>query len=292
MPITIRMAHSSDADDAFMWWPLGDLATGRDPAIDTGPFRFEMLAEDIEVLNKRAMEQADLDVTAISMHAFAHVADRYAVCRAGNSMGDGYGPKVIARSSLTLDDLRNDPSLTLAVPGTRTTAFLMLRLMLGRDFNYQAMPFGDVIPAVAEGRADAGVVIHEGQITFQAAGLIEVIDEGAWWKQETGLPLPLGANVVKRDLDDRHGAGTLDALARLLRDSLDAAMGDRTTGLHATAAYAHGMPEAEVDRYVAMYVNPLTLDCGEQGRQAIEALLRRGAEVGLCPNINHVELAG
>lgn len=288
-PITLRMAHSSDADDAFMWWPLGDTATGRDPIIDTHPFRFEMLAEDIEVLNRRALTRADLDITAISMHTLAHTASRYTTCRAGNSMGDGYGPKVIARTPLSPDDLRS-PDTRIAIPGINTTAFLVLRLMLGAGFTHEVMPFGEVIPAVRDGRCDAGVVIHEGQITFHEAGLIEVIDEGAWWKRETGLPLPLGANAIRRDLDDRFGKGSLARAGSLLRASLDAAMADRSTGLRLTGAYAHGMPESQVDRYIAMYVNPLTLDCGDRGRLAIAELFRRGADAGLCPRIDRIDI--
>lgn len=301
--ITLTLGHSSDADDAFMWWPIGAAAAvpeklGVDraaasasaggggfagSAIDTGRWRFNAIAADIEQLNQRAIERADLDITAISMHALSHAAGKYALLSTGCSFGDGYGPKIVARSSMTLQQLA-DPRITVAVPGEKTTAFLMLRLMLGRPFNYKTMPFDHVIPAVRDGVCDAGIVIHEGQLTFQKAGLVLIEDEGAWWKRETGLPLPLGANVIRADLDERYGEGSLEEVAALLRASIQHALQDRSRGLDASRRFAEQMAWDIMDEFVGMYVNDLTIDCGQAGYDAVRELLARGHAAGLCPD--------
>lgn len=310
-PITLTLGHSSDADDAFMWWPLGAAAAvpeklGVDrsapsaaaggggfasSAIDTGRWRFAAIAADIEQLNSRAIQRGDLDITAISMHALSHAAGRYALLSTGCSFGDGYGPKIVAREPMELARLA-DPSITVAVPGEKTTAFLVLRLMLGQPFNFVAMPFDHVIPAVRDGVCDAGLVIHEGQLTFHKAGLVLIEDEGAWWKRETGLPLPLGANVIRADLDERHGPGSLAEVAGLLRASIEHALRERSTGLDASRRFAEQMAWDIMDEFVGMYVNALTIDCGQRGYDAVRELLARGHEAGLCPDASGLLFVG
>lgn len=302
-PITLTLAHSADADDAFMWWPLGDAGASPPiaPAIDTQEFRFIPIAGDIEEFNRRAAERADLDITAISMRTYADVHHRYALTNCGSSMGDGYGPKVVARHAMRFEELLN-PNTTLAIPGERTTAYLALRLLLTSSAPHAAprtpqvapMPFDHIIPAVRAGKIDAGLVIHEGQVTFADAGLHLVADLGALWKQRTGLPLPLGGNAIKRDLDDRFGPGTLRRVAGILEQSIRHALDHRATGIE-HARRMHGgmsgsMPIELVDRYIGMYVNPLTVDAGEPGRAAIERLLRDGAAAGFCPDPGPIRL--
>lgn len=299
----LTLGHSSDADDAFMWWPIGAAAAvpeklGVDrasasaaaggggfvePSIETGRWRFEAIAADIEELNRRAIERGDLDITAISMHALSHAADKYALLATGCSFGDGYGPKIVAREAMPLERLA-DGDVTVAVPGEKTTAFLVLRLMLGKAFRYEVMPFDHVIPAVRDGRCEAGIVIHEGQLTFQKAGLVLVEDEGAWWKRETGLPLPLGANVIRADLDARFGDGSLVEVAGVLRASIEHALKERARGLDASKRFAEQMAWDIMDEFVGMYVNALTIDCGQAGYAAVRELLRRGHAAGLCPD--------
>jgi len=284
-PATLTIGHSPDADDVFMWWPL----QGK---IDTGPWRFQPVAEDIETLNRRAADAGDLDITALSIHAYPSVKERYALTACGGSMGDGYGPKVVAREAS--DDpiawLRERPR-RVATPGARTTAALTFSLMArGVDFEPIVMSFEEVIPAVAAGDVDAGLVIHEGQLTYTDAGLSLLIDLGAWWKETTRLPLPLGGNAVRRDLDERFGAGATRRVAGLLEESIRYAMADRATGLrHALEATPHVGAET-TDRFVAMYVNDLTVGAGERGREAIQTLLDRGAAAGLCPAPGRVDL--
>lgn len=299
----LTLGHSSDADDAFMWWPIGAAAAvpeklgverstpaggegggGFDrPAIDTGRWRFSAIAADIEDLNRRAIETGDLDITAISMHALSHASGRYALLATGCSFGDGYGPKIVAREPMAIERLC-DPDVCVGVPGEKTTAFLVLRLMLGRAFRYKVMPFDHVIPAVRDGVCDAGVVIHEGQLTFQKAGLTLIEDEGAWWKRETGLPLPLGANVIRADIDERFGEGSLREVAALLRNSIEHALRERARGLDASRRFAEKMAWDIMDEFVGMYVNALTIDCGQGGYDAVVELLRRGHAAGLCPD--------
>lgn len=288
-PVTLTLAHSPDPDDAFMWWPLGVPALGMKPAIDTGRFSFEPVAADIHELNIRAVEQADLDITAISMFALAHAADRYAMTSSGSSMGDGYGPKVLAASPQTPDWL-SDPNLLIAVPGERTSAFLVLRLMLGRSFRFKVMHFREIIPSLLRGEVDAGLVIHEAQVTYQDSGLHLVADLGRWWKDSTGLPMPLGANAVRRDLDERFGAGTMTDVARVLRSSVAHAMANRQHGLDYAMRYAGDTPRPLADRFVALYVNDLTLDMGDRGERAVRELLNRAAQAGLAPAVRSPEI--
>ena len=323
---TLTLAHSPDADDAFMWWPLTGKVNPRDrdkrgvaepisePIIDTGRFRFLAVPADIEALNRRAVDAADLDITALSMHAYPHVRDRYILTACGASMGDGYGPKLVCRRETIAEfgapgvlQRLHDGTLTLAIPGRRTTAFLALSLMLsspplrsaaltspapaGPSLHIAEMPFDRVIPSVMNGDADAGLVIHDAQLTFEGAGLVQVADLGAWWRADTGgLPLPLGANAVRRDLDLRYGAGTMKEVAGLLEQSIRVSMERRIESLEYVAGFAPGTTPEQVDRYINMYVTPLTVDAGERGLAAIRLLLERGARAGFCPDAGDVQM--
>lgn len=306
-PHLLTLAHSPDPDDAFMWWPItgmvdpqGGLLRGAgnagSPAIDTGRFAFRAVPCDIETLNRRAVEAGDLDITAISVSTYPHVQGRYVLTGAGASMGDGYGPKVVVKDpGVTLARL-TAPDVLIAVPGVRTTAFLVLSLILGRDaFRYVEMPFDRIIGAVAAGEAHAGLIIHEGQLTYADAGLRLIVDVGAWWGNETSLPLPLGANVVRRDLDKRFGPGAGAEVAGILRRSVEHAMAYRAESLAYAMSFARanaGPPPTpeRVDRFVAMYVNAMTVDMGEAGRGAIRQLLQAGFEAGLCPDPGQVDV--
>ncbi|QYU70099.1 hypothetical protein J4558_08260 [Leptolyngbya sp. 15MV] len=273
--------------------------------IDTGRLAFRALPADIEQLNRRAVDRGDVPVTALSLRCWADVADRYAITSCGGSFGEGFGPKLVARASDTRINCHNcvkPPGRTIAIPGRRTTAFLVLGMLLGervlaQEGKFIEMPFDRITAAVAEGRADAGVVIHEDQLSFEDRGLRQVIDLGAWWRQVTGLPLPLGVNAVRRDLDAQHGPGTLDQVDGLLHRSVAVAMDQWDRSVDYTMAFARANalrsgaepPSRErVERYCRMYVSPLTKEMGPAGREAIRAVLDRGAAMGLCPN-PHVE---
>jgi 1,4-dihydroxy-6-naphthoate synthase len=280
-PIELTIGHSPDPDDAFMWWPLG--TPELEPSIDTGPFRFTPVADDIEKLNRRAIEVGDLDITACSVHTYAHIRERYMLTACGGSLGDGYGPRIIAREAQPESWLKT-PGLRIAVPGTKTTAYLTLRLMLGADFEHVVMPFETITDAVRSGEVDAGVVIHEAQITYADLGLASIADLGDWWKRETGLPLPLGGNAVRRDIDDRFGPGTLARLADVLRASIEHAMTHREQGVRYALGFAQpGTGDAQADRFIGMYVNDLTLDLGTAGEQAMQRLLDQASDLGLAP---------
>jgi 1,4-dihydroxy-6-naphthoate synthase len=272
----IRVGHSPDPDDAFMFYALAH------DAIDTGRYRFEHELVDIETLNRRAFS-GELELTALSMHAYAHLSDRYVLCSCGASMGDRYGPMVVAPRTYTLADLSGR---TIAVPGTLTTAYLALRLCLGEDFPYVIVPFDEIIDAVAAGqyqgrRVDAGLIIHEGQLTYHRSGLELVVDTGQWWFGETGLPLPLGANGVRRDL----GAATIRDVNRLLRESIDYGLLHREKALDHALGYGRGLDRDMADQFVGMYVNNWTLDFGPRGRQAVIELLARGHAAGVIPKL-------
>ena len=223
----ITVGHSPDPDDAFMFYALAH------DKIDTGDLRFRHELQDIETLNRRAL-RGELEVTAVSIHAYAHLLDKYALLPSGCSMGDRYGPMVVARRPLTVEQLK---TARIAVPGTLTTAFLTLRLLLPGGFAYEVMPFDQILAAVAEGRFDAGLIIHEGQLTFQNQGLQLVVDLGVWWQEKTGLPLPLGGNVVRRDL----GADTIRQISRLLKESIRYALAHRDEALDYALQYARDM---------------------------------------------------
>ena len=262
----ITVGHSPDPDDAFMFYALAH------DKIDTGNLRFRHELQDIETLNRRAL-RGELEVTAISIHAYAQLLDKYALLPSGCSMGDRYGPMVVARQPLSVEELR---SARIAVPGTLTTAFLTLRLLLG-ELTYQVLPFDKILDAVAAGRCDAGLIIHEGQLTFQNQGLHLVVDLGVWWQEKTGLPLPLGGNVVRRDL----GADTIRNISRLLKESIRYALAHRDDALVYALKYARDMDKSLADRFVGMYVNDWTLDYGPRGRAAVQRLLDEAHKAGV-----------
>ncbi|HEV2461926.1 MAG TPA: MqnA/MqnD/SBP family protein [Ktedonobacterales bacterium] len=264
---TIQLGHSPDSDDAFMFYGLAA------HKIDTDGFTFEHVLRDIQTLNEWARE-GRLDVTAISVHAYAYVADKYAILTHGASMGDNYGPMVVTREPQGTDWLKGK---RIAVPGTMTSAFLALRLFLG-DFDYEVVPFDQIMPYVSAGKADAGLLIHEGQLTHAQYGLHEVIDLGKWWHAQTGgLPLPLGVNVVWRDL----GPETMAALSRVLKASIEYGLAHREEALAHAMQYARGLEMATADQFVGMYVNDWTLDLGLRGEESIRRFLRRAYEQGI-----------
>lgn len=264
----IEVGHSPDADDAFMFYAV---TAGK---IETGDLEFRHVLQDIETLNRWAME-GRLPVTALSLHAYAYVADKYALLPHGASMGRRYGPIVVSRKPLDMDALRRE---TIAVPGTLTTAFLTLRVCLG-EFPYAVLPFDEILDAVVAGRYGAGVIIHEGQLTYRDHGLVKNLDLGAWWHDRTGLPLPLGVNAVRRDL----GEPRMRQIAHLLGASIEYALAHRQEALAYAMDFARGMDPSSTDTFVGMYVNELTLAYGREGRQAVETLLRWGFEKGVLP---------
>jgi 1,4-dihydroxy-6-naphthoate synthase len=243
--------------------------------IDTGDFTFRHELQDIETLNRRAL-RGELEVTAVSLHAYAHLLDKYALLPTGCSMGDRYGPMVVARRPMTVAQLA---SARIAVPGTLTTAFLALRLLLQRDFTHDVVPFDQIIAAVAAGKFDAGLIIHEGQLTFQNQGLHLVVDLGVWWQEKTELPLPLGGNVVRRDL----GAPAMREISRLIKESIRYGLAHRQDALTYALKYARDMDRELADRFVGMYVNDWTLDYGPRGRAAVTRLLDEGHRAGVIP---------
>jgi 1,4-dihydroxy-6-naphthoate synthase len=271
----IIVGHSPDPDDAFMFYALAH------DKLDTGNLRFRHELQDIETLNRRAL-RGELEVTAVSIHAYAYLLDKYALLPSGCSMGDRYGPMVVARRPLTIADLK---TARIAVPGTLTTAFLALRLLLPGEFTHEVVPFDQILGAVAAGTYDAGLIIHEGQLTFQNQGLNLVADLGVWWQERTGLPLPLGGNVVRRDL----GPETIRQISRLLQESIRYALAHRDDALAYALKYARDMDKALADRFVGMYVNDWTLDYGPRGREAVRRLLDEGHRAGIIPNPVAVE---
>ena len=276
----IRVGHSPDPDDAFMFHALAN------DKIPTGRFRFTHELQDIETLNRRAM-RGELEVSAVSLHAYSYMLDKYALLPSGCSMGDGYGPMVVARRPMAVEEL---PPLTVAVPGTLTTAFLTLKLLyasLGAadQLKFAVVPFDEIIPVVEAGKYDAGLIIHEGQLTFQNNGLHLVTDLGVWWKERTGLPLPLGGNVVRKDL----GAEMMAEVSDLLKQSIRYGLDHRREALGHALQYARDMGEDLADRFVGMYVNDWTLDYGDRGRQAVKRLLDEGHAAGVLPNPVAVE---
>jgi 1,4-dihydroxy-6-naphthoate synthase len=271
----ITVGHSPDPDDAFMFYALAH------NKIDTGDLEFRHELQDIETLNRRAL-RGELEVTAVSIHAYAHLLDKYALLPSGCSMGDRYGPMVVARQPMTLDKLK---SCTIAVPGTMTTAFLGLRLLLGSEFQYEVIPFDQIIDAVAKGRFDAGLIIHEGQLTFQNQGLHLIVDLGVWWQEKTGLPLPLGGNVVRRDL----GPAMMRDISRLIKESIGYSLAHRQDALTYALNYARDMDRSLADKFVGMYVNDWTLDYGPRGREAVRRLLDEAHKAKIIPSPVAVE---
>jgi 1,4-dihydroxy-6-naphthoate synthase len=266
--VLIRLGHSPDPDDAFMFWALAA------KKIATRGFEFEHVLRDIQTLNEWALE-GRLETTAISLHAYPYVQERYMLLPHGASMGSGYGPVVVSREPLTREQLQE---IEIAVPGRMTTAFLVLRLYLG-DFRFREVPFDRILDQVKSGRAEAGLLIHEGQLTYGAEGLQKAVDLGEWWLLETGLPLPLGVNVARRDL----GPDVLRDLSEVLRESIQAGLDNRSEAMEYALGFGRGLDTELADRFVGMYVNELTCDYGEEGRQAVQELLRRGEELGAFP---------
>jgi 1,4-dihydroxy-6-naphthoate synthase len=270
MPTTIRVAHSPDSDDAFMFYAL---ATGK---IDTGDIEFIHELQDIETLNRRALA-AELEVTAVSIHAYAYLSDKYALLPHGASMGEGYGPRLVARQPYTRADLAG---MTVAVPGTLTSAYLALKLY-APEANTVVVPFDEILERVAAGEHDVGLLIHEGQLTYMDDGLHLIADLGEWWGAETGgLPLPLGGNAIRRDL----GPALIKRASRMLRDSIAYGLDHRTDALVHAESYGRGLDRAQTDEFVGMYVNQRTLDYGADGRKAVQLFLDRGYEAGVIPH--------
>ena len=302
--LLIRVGHSPDADDAFMFYALAK------EKIDTGRYRFEHELVDIETLNRRAFS-GELELTALSLHAYAHLRDRYLLCTCGASVGERYGPMLVARRGgrppdrATLSAVRGGGGYrrmpypdtaretlaqlarsTIAVPGTLTTAYLALRMCLGADFREVVVPFDQILDAVAAGSyqgqpIDAGLIIHEGQLTYAEQDLELVLDTGQWWFDQTGLPLPLGANAVRKDLAQE----TIRDVHRLLEQSIRYGLEHREEALSYALGFGRGLDRAKADRFVEMYVNQWTLDLGPRGRQAIAQLLARGHAAGVIPTL-------
>jgi 1,4-dihydroxy-6-naphthoate synthase len=272
----IRLGHSPDSDDAFMFWGLakGQVKTDYD---------FEHILKDIQTLNEWAME-GKLESSAVSVHAFAYVADKYALLRHGGSFGDSYGPMIVSKRDLTDEELKNT---IIAVPGKLTSAFLTLNLYFADRFgvgvkpNYEVVPFDQIIPQILEGKYEAGLIIHEGQLTYAESGLVLIEDMGRWWNGKTGLPLPLGVNVVRKDL----GEDAVHEVSRCMRESISAGLSHRKEALDYALQFARGMDVGTSDEFVGMYVNERTLDMGEQGVAAIKLLLKKGSELGLVPPV-------
>ena len=265
----ISIAHSPDSDDAFMFYGL---ATNK---VRVPGYRFTHTLCDIETLNRRAQDEAFFDVTAISFHAYPYLQQNYTLMGCGGSVGEGYGPMVVSRNPLTPEDLGR---IKLAVPGTLTTAYLTLKIF-NPEIRTETVPFDKIIPAILAGDYEAGLIIHEGQLTYNSSGLYKVIDLGAWWRETTGLVLPLGGNAIRRSL----GAETHKILSKALRDSIQHALDHREAALEYAMQFARDLDTRMASRFVSMYVNDRTLDYGADGRAAIRKLLDLGHERGIIP---------
>ncbi len=270
----IRVAHSPDSDDAFMFYAL---ARGK---IETGDFEFVNELHDIETLNQAACV-GTYEVSAVSIHAYAYLHEKYSLLNCGASMGEGYGPIVVSRKPVGHAELRE---IVVAVPGLRTSALLALRL-LEPSARYHVVPFDQIIPAVEAGDYQAGLIIHEGQLTFKQHNLHKVVDLGEWWMQTTGLPLPLGGNVIRRDLGDE----TIAQVSRILRESIEYSLANREPALDYAQEFGRGLSTDQADQFVGMYVNRRTVDYGPDGRRAVQLFLDRGFEAGIIPSRVAVE---
>ena len=272
----ITLGHSPDPDDAFMFYALAA------EKIDTGNLTFRHIIEDIETLNRRALN-AELDVTAVSIHTYAYVLNDYALLTSGASMGDNYGPLLISRHPMTIEEAKTK---TIAIAGKMTTSALALRLCLG-DVETTEIPFDKIMDAVDSGEVEAGLLIHEGQLTYKARGFNKVVDLGEWWMQETGLPLPLGGNAIKKSL----GNDLIQRVSNLLRESIEYGLAHREVAVRHSMQYGRGMEESLTDKFVGMYVNDYTIDYGERGRKAVQLLLQRAHEAGIIPSPVQLEFA-
>ncbi|MFQ6040304.1 MAG: MqnA/MqnD/SBP family protein [Candidatus Poribacteria bacterium] len=270
----VRIGHSPDSDDAFMFYAL---AKGKIP---TGNFNFIHVIEDIESLNKRAIN-GELEVTAISVHAYAYVADKYALLPCGASIGDRYGPIIVSATPMEPEELEEK---TIAIPGTMTTAYLTCSLFLP-NFSYKIVPFNQILDSVVQKQVDAGLIIHEGQVTYSDVGLHKVLDLGEWWYGQTGLPLPLGANAIRKDL----GIDKMRQVSALLKTSIQYALEHRSEALDYAMTYARGIKQTLADKFVGMYVNDYTLDYGVKGRAGIRRLLEWGYQAGVIRNAVEIE---
>ncbi len=304
----LRIGHSPDPDDAFMWFPI----TGTDeqpPLIDTGRFRFEAVQQDIETLNQRS-SVGDLEITAISIAQYPFIAETYALTHCGASMGDGYGPKIVAKPNAVdttnpnaiRDFLLNSKgeaagqkdavgsSGGVAVPGERTSALLATSLMLGtNNFDWHAVPFDQIMNRVTSGEYRAGVVIHEGQLTYKKEGLVLLADLGEWWTAKTSLPLPLGGNAIRRDLDTQFGAGSILEITKLLSQSIRYALDHREQAVDIALKFGRGLDRALADEFVAMYVNEHTIDFGKRGRAGVLQFLSDAHNADLVPGFDTTE---
>jgi 1,4-dihydroxy-6-naphthoate synthase len=274
----ISIAHSPDSDDAFMFYGL---ATNK---VRVPGYKFTHTLTDIETLNHRAINEAFYDVTAISFHAYPYLQDNYTLMACGGSVGEGYGPMIVSARKLTLPQVKKT---RIAIPGTLTTAYLTLKLF-APDIETAVVPFDKIIPAVAAGEFDAGLIIHEGQLTYANDGLIKLLDLGQWWREQTGLPLPLGGNAIRRSL----GAETLSTTTNALRDSIQHALDHREEALDYAMQFARDLDPALANRFVGMYVNERTLNYGPDGREAIHKLLEMGYDRGIIPHRANVDFVG
>ena len=286
---TLRLGHSPDPDDAFMFYALAK------DKIDSGRWHFEHVLQDIQTLNQRALK-GELEITAISIHAYPYVADKYALTACGSSMGDGYGPMLITREPMKLADLRGK---TIVIPGVLTTAFLALQLALGKGkpvdalhqegdaaaFRYEVAPFDQILQLVQSGAADVGLIIHEGQLTYKQMGLQLVADLGVWWKEQTGLPLPLGGNCIRKDL----GEQAMEEITGILKRSIQYSLDHRSEAVEYALQFGRDLNAKLADEFVGMYVNHWTVDYGQVGRQAIDTLLQKGAAAGLVPSAGKIQ---
>ena len=268
----LKLGHSLDPDDAFMFYALAK------NKIPTEGLQFEHFLADIETLNQLA-EKSELDITALSLHAYAYLTDTYALLSSGASMGEGYGPIVVAKKRYLV------PGTVIAVPGEKTTAFLALKLYLGCDFRYRVVPFDKILREVTSGRAPAGLIIHEGQLTYEREGLVKIADLGEWWQKKTGLPLPLGVNAAKRSL----GKVVLEKISRVLKTSIDYALKHRRDALEYAQNFGRGISPETTDKFVSMYVNRYTQDYGKRGCQALNIFLTECSEKGLIPKVGKLE---
>jgi 1,4-dihydroxy-6-naphthoate synthase len=274
----ISIAHSPDSDDAFMFYGL---ATNK---VRVPGYKFTHTLTDIETLNHRAINEAFYDVTAISFHAYPYLQDNYTLMACGGSVGEGYGPMIVSSRKLTLPQVKKT---RIAVPGTLTTAYLTLKLF-APDIETAVVPFDQIIPAVVAGEFEAGLIIHEGQLTYANDGLIKLLDLGQWWREQTGLPLPLGGNAIRRSL----GAETLSTTTNALRDSIQHALDNREAALEYAMQFARDLDPALANRFVGMYVNDRTLNYGPDGREAISKLLEMGYDRGIIPIRAKVDFVG
>ncbi|HEY0265025.1 MAG TPA: MqnA/MqnD/SBP family protein [Granulicella sp.] len=274
----ISIAHSPDSDDAFMFYGL---ATNK---IRVPGYKFTHVLTDIETLNHKAINEQFYDVTAISFHAYPLLQDNYTLMACGGSVGEGYGPMIVAKRNFTLDEIKK---IRIAIPGTLTTAYLALRLF-HPDIQSEVVPFDKIIPAVLSGEFDAGLIIHEGQLTYTKDGLVKILDLGQWWRELTGLPLPLGGNAIRRSLGDE----TMKIATQALRDSIQHALDHRDEALEYAMQFARDLDPALANRFVGMYVNDRTLNYGEDGREAIRKLLDMGYERGVIPHRAKVDFVG